>query len=340
MKGGTYNRFSNLTFRNGYLDRNNQPAYDNNASFIFNSSSTTLENCNVFNMSAIVSSTDNTAAQACIAMQLTANNCHLSGIFYNGSSVIQYCLFNGCDIHDVSDSVTGITNYTSNNIYSLWLNGNRNYLHDCVIKRGSLMTNGAVIGSIVENVVGENNSILYGYNTITLVNCLIINCSGFQRLGNYSNCLRNNVFVNNQWGNASYGYRVNTTGTSADNLVKLNNFYDVPITACTNMQAAMNNSGVEGKYCYVSGNHFNMKLSSLGFVDPNNHDYRLKPDSPLISAGIVFSDYNYSSTNKTAPKNTLDILGRRFKYPNPSAGPIQYFSNAGDIPNKTHPLGE
>ena len=290
----------------------------------------TLRDCDIFDCKTILSS--DPGIKGDLFHQTAFYNCHISGCttgsyFFYGS-VVQDCELNHNTMQYYSNAGTF---FSSNDV-------RRNYAHDNFL-RGYMQVNVQSYANIYEN--NNLNSHSFSNSNGIFANCLFIGNKNLNNFGygcQYKNC----VFVQNTTTETAGNlYRPNITGTSAQTQLRINNFYDVPLTSINNMQALINNSQVSGKYALAEDNHFGVQLADLGFIDSENHDYRLKSDSVLISAGTTRSDFTVRYGSKYFPSSSqLDIDGRRFKNP-PSVGPYQYYKKIeGEIPNYINPIGQ
>ena len=288
-----------------------------------------LYDCNIFDCKTIVSS--DPGIKGDLFHQAAFYNCHISGCT-TGSYFFYGSIVRDCEINHntMQYSSSAGTFFGGNDV-------RRNYVHDNVL-RGYMQTNAQSYANIYEN--NNLNSHTYGNGFGIFANCLFIGNKNLNNFGygcQYKNC----VFAQNTTtGTAGNLYRPHLAGTSAQTQLRINNFYDVPLTSINNMQGLINNSQVSGKYVLAEDNHFDIQLADLGFVDSENHDYRLKSDSALISAGTMRSDFTVRYGSKYFPSsNQLDIDGRRFKNP-PSVGPWQFYKSIeGEIPNYINPVG-
>ena len=100
---------------------------------------------------------------------------------------------------------------------------------------------------------------------------------------------------------------------------------------------------------YVSGNYW-VNNAYFGFVDPENDDYRLRPDSILISSGSTFqmgadNAYEPNGNNRSRLSSldtnlaTGDIERKPWDKEHPSVGAYQFQHTQNDMPNKLLPFG-
>ena len=299
-----------------------------------------IVDCNIYDCSCVLSSA--VKSELMLYVNNGVRNCHISGIHgFHQLIRISYGLYY-CLVEDFSCPL-----YTSG--------GNNAFIQTsargCIFRRifsplVFIQGNGAgLFDCILDEISGTGTSFRNDYNYENTINCLFIGCKGFRSYMAALGIAKNNIFCGCKDTNSTYAnlYRCPGTtaaGTSALNLVAMNNIFDVPISQCRDFQTAINNNGVVGKYAYTSGNRFNIPISAMGFVDIENRNYRLRSDSPLISAGTNFTDFVHTYKN-TFPNNQLDMDGVKFRSENPSVGPYQSTApfKPGNIPIDQYPLG-
>ena len=176
---------------------------------------------------------------------------------------------------------------------------------------------------------------------------LAANCTFAYNTGIYS--------LDNGWGGRTYykncafyqNFKSGTTRAGANwytnnvGTEHINNYFDQLSTTMTYYSISPS--------AYVSGNFWQNK-ANFGFVDPENNDYHLRPDSILISAGSTFqmdadnkyepNSYNHSRLSSL--DNSLkrgDFEGKPWNPEHPSVGAYEYYSPTQNIPNRTYPHG-
>ena len=259
--------------------------------------------------------------------------CEISGNHGNTKMVAMGNCYN-CDIHDNywEHANNGDRTMIGVNLY-------RSKFHHNYLSGVGFVSN-ILMGSLFYHNHG-NESVWIGERCFA-ANCTFAYNTGIHSLDNgwggrtyYKNCAFYQNFKSDTT-RAGANWYTNNAGTE-----HINNYFDQLSTTMiyyTPMTSA-----------YLSGN-FWQNNADFGFVDPENDDYHLRPDSILISAGSTFqmgADNQYETNSSSRSQlssldNSLrsgDIERKPWDAEHPSVGAYQYQPPAQNIPNRMYPLG-
>ena len=260
-------------------------------------------------------------------------NCELSGNVSNTNQMFRGIFLN-CDIHHnryyrthrgdryAANGTFYACKIHHNEMSGIW--GGASYA-DCLIYRNH----------------GNNN---WFNERSRAENCTFANNDGITHLDNnygdktwYKNC----VFYKNFRKDGVTRSGANW-GSSSRGTININNYFDqlsTTMTWYTPMTSAL-----------VSGDAF-LPGVNFGFVDEENDDYHLRPDSILISAGTNYrmSDFEMLTSGDknrlTALERYADLFGntdfdgKPFDEEHPSVGAYQFAAEKPNLPNKVYPFG-
>lgn len=299
-------------------------------------------NCGFYECSAFTLSADlngrlgiaNTGVTTQYPSYTYFKNCELSGNVSNTNGMFNGIFLN-CDVHHnryyrthrgdryAASGTFYACRIYHNEISGIW--GGASYA-DCLIYRNH----------------GNNNWL---NERSRCINCTFANNTGILYLDNnfggrthYKNCVFYKNFRKDGVTRSSASWGSNLQGT-----ININNYFDQLSTTMiwyTPMTSAL-----------VSGDAF-LPGVEFGFVDEENDDYHLRPDSILISAGTNYrmSDFEMLTSGDknslTALERYIDLFentdfdGKPFNEEHPSVGAFQFIPERQNIPNKLYPMGK
>ena len=263
-------------------------------------------------------------------------NCEISGCRSN-TMFLRNTNLNWCDFHH-----NECTRRQNGDKTSFWgVTCRKSKLHDNRIS-GIFLDGNPKVDTLIYRNYGLSGSAWLSERS-HIINCVIANNIGFDAgLENGwggPTYWKNNVIVGNRNYNGSYTRSV-IYGNGGRSTI-LNCYFD-----------QLSNSIVWSGWNELSGNNRKgsvfIKDADFGFVNIENDDYRLRPDSMLIGKGTwdVLSgkaptdtapSYNGTSENIWLSANG-DFTSRKFNDP-PSVGAYEYIEEKQHIPNDIYPFG-
>lgn len=331
--------FYGFTLRNGFISSDLSTGAVGGSSFRGGAinGAVNLYDCNIYDCSAVnlyspwYTSYNMIGAVNSASYNNRIQNVEISGCFADMCQLGRLGVLYYCDFHD--------------NVCTFPLRGDcyaiPTTFKKCKIHHNSI--SGIFLGNCFDSLIYEN--------TGTSANNWM-----FERSRQINNTIANNVgfSIENGFGGASYWKNIvwyNNRRTNGQ-FAKATFFGNSGRTQVWNcyFDQLSTSLGWSG-FNTLSGNkisncHFVLN-GDPGFVDPENDDFHLRPDSFLIGKGTwdVLSgktpteenpQYNGTSDNTWLSANG-DFDGKPWKDP-PSIGCYEYYSEKENIPNKTYPL--
>lgn len=326
-----------FTLSNGFLSSDlSVPAYSGAAIH----GAVYAYNCNIFDCSAVnlydpwYTPFNRVAAIAGASFPHILVNCEISGCVADNFCLVRVSRMDYCDIHhNVSTAPYRGDQYT------LISNCRKCKIHHNSIS-GIFLPAGKIVNCQIYRNQGLSSNNWLGERT-RQINNIIANNVGFS--------------LENGWGGASYWKNVvcynnkRTNGNYATATIYGNsgrsqiwNCYFDQLSSTISWSGWNELSGNSRK------NSVFIQDADFGFVDPENDDYRLRPDSMLIGKGTwdVLSGkmptetspaFNGTEDNEWLSANG-DFTSRPYKDP-PSVGAYEHIEEEPHIPNDIYPFG-